>query len=135
MNTLGTDATRRTTKNRRREERNKARGKKGSVYEKDYLEASMTRLFVRINSVHDEAERLVEALFRRRMRERAMAVQFAFCELTGICNDCRQTLSQDLAPSEMNGSPGKIGLQDAQIKTAVLELPVIQSFARLAMLK
>ena len=35
--TLGTDVTRRSSKNRRREERKRARGKKGSVYEEEYL--------------------------------------------------------------------------------------------------
>ena len=67
--TVGTSATRRTSKNRRREERKRARGKKGSVYEEEYLVNSVERLIQRVNDVGEEVSRLVDGLFRRRMRE------------------------------------------------------------------
>ena len=42
--TLATNASRQTSKNRRREERKRARGKKGTVYEEEYLTNSLERL-------------------------------------------------------------------------------------------
>ena len=72
--TLATNTTRRTGKNARREERKRARGKKGSVYEEEYLVASVGRLVERLNSSAEDAGRLVQGLLRRGMRERAAAV-------------------------------------------------------------
>ncbi|EPS37147.1 hypothetical protein H072_9211 [Dactylellina haptotyla CBS 200.50] len=73
--TLGTSATRRTSKNKRREERKKARGKKGSVYEEEYLINSIGRLIGRLNETQEESYRLMEGLIRRGMRERAESIQ------------------------------------------------------------
>lgn len=86
--TVGTDATRRTSKNRRREERKRARGKKGSVYEEEYLVNSVGRLVDRINDVREEVERLVVGLMRRGMRERAGAVEDAMVEVVELCRGC-----------------------------------------------
>lgn len=83
--TLATNATRQTSKNRRREERKRARGKKGSVYEEEYLVNSVVRLVERVNSVGDEVSRLISGLMRRRMRERARAVENAMVELIDLC--------------------------------------------------
>lgn len=86
--TLATNATRRSSKNRRREERKRARGKKGSVYEEEYLVASVRRLIERVNTVGDEVERLAIGLTRRGMRERARAIEVGMVELIGICQAC-----------------------------------------------
>lgn len=86
--TLASNATRKTSKNRRREERKRARGKKGSVYEEEYLVNSIGRLIERANSVKEEVERLVEGLMRRGMRERAAAVQAAMGEVVDACRVC-----------------------------------------------
>ncbi len=86
--TLDTQTTRRTSKNRRREERKRARGKKGSVYEEEYLVASLGRLIERVNSVGDEVERLVMGLVRRGMREGALAVEGAMREVVRLCAGC-----------------------------------------------
>ena len=86
--TVGTNATRRTSKNRRREERKRARGKKGSVYEEEYLVNSVGRLIDRINAVNEEVERLVVGLMRRGMRERAAAVETAMVEVVEMCKGC-----------------------------------------------
>ena len=86
MNTAATGVTRRTSKNKRREERKRARGKKGSIYEEDYLVASMGGLFERVNAIaEEEVTSLVYALYRRGMRQRAAAVQTAMVDVTRLC--------------------------------------------------
>ncbi|KAK5165983.1 hypothetical protein LTR04_000926 [Oleoguttula sp. CCFEE 6159] len=92
--TLSTTATRKTSKNRRREERKRARGKKGSVYEEEYLVNSTGRLVERVNSVGEEVARLVEGLMRRKMRERAAAVEAAMREVVGMCKGCLDEVFQ-----------------------------------------
>lgn len=67
VNTAATNATRRTVKNKRRLERKKARGKKGSVYEEDYLISSTTRLVERLSTNRKDIEQLVSALNRTDM--------------------------------------------------------------------
>ncbi|KAF2461618.1 IKI3 family-domain-containing protein [Lineolata rhizophorae] len=79
---------RRTAKHRRKEERKRARGKPGSVYEEEYLVASVGRLIERVNSVGDEAGRVVEGLVRRGMRERAEAAARGWREVVGLCEGC-----------------------------------------------
>lgn len=86
--TLATNATRRSSKNRRREERKRARGKKGSVYEEEYLVASVRRLIERVNTVEDEVRRLVAGLMRRGMRELAKAVEGGMMEVVSLCQGC-----------------------------------------------
>ncbi|KAI9671737.1 MAG: hypothetical protein M1831_003265 [Alyxoria varia] len=49
--TLGTNTSRRSSKKRRAEERKRAKGKKGSVYEEEYLVASIGRLVERVNGL------------------------------------------------------------------------------------
>lgn len=88
MGTAGTGVSRATSKNRKREERKRARGKKGSVYEEEYLVASVGRLATRVQSVRGEVGRLVEGLVRRGMWERARAVEGAMAEVVGICKAC-----------------------------------------------
>ena len=83
--TLATDATRKTSRNRRREERKRARGKKGTVYEEEYLVNSVARLVERLNSVLEDVSRLVDGLMRRAMRERALAVDTAMREVSDVC--------------------------------------------------
>ncbi|EMC97050.1 hypothetical protein BAUCODRAFT_46874, partial [Baudoinia panamericana UAMH 10762] len=83
--TLATNATRKTSKNRRREERKRARGKKGTVYEEEYLVNSIMRLVERLNSTVEDVQRLVEGLMRRAMRERAVAVETAMQEALEVC--------------------------------------------------
>lgn len=94
--TLGTNATRRTSKNRRKEERKRARGKKGSVYEEEYLVNSVARLIERVNGVNGQVERLVGGLMRRGMRERAWAVEDAMVEVVGLCRECVGEVFKDV---------------------------------------
>ena len=60
----GTQYTHQTSKTRRREERKRARGKPGSVYEEEYLVASVGRLVAKVNGMGGEVERVVEGLVR-----------------------------------------------------------------------
>ncbi|KAJ5889926.1 hypothetical protein N7504_010736 [Penicillium tannophilum] len=85
-----TSSSRHTSKTRRREERKRAKGKKGTVYEEEYLVNSIRRLMERVNSAVNEAEALVDALLRRGMRERAAAVEKALEDVLKMCADCRE---------------------------------------------
>lgn len=84
-----TNMSRQTSRTRRREERKRARGKKGTVYEEEYLVNSIRRLIERANSTVPEAESLVDALLRRGMRERAAAIEKTLAEVLGMCTECR----------------------------------------------
>jgi len=88
IGTAGTGVSRATSKNRRREERKRARGKKGSVYEEEYLVASVGRLIERVESVRGEVGRLVTGLVRRGMWERARAVEGGLAEVVSMCQAC-----------------------------------------------
>lgn len=76
---------RKTSKTRRKEERKRARGKKGSVYEEEYLVGSVKRLIERVNGVHAEVGRLVEGLRRRAMQDRAENVELLMQEMAKEC--------------------------------------------------
>lgn len=90
---------------RRREEKKRARGRKGTVYEEEYLVGSVRRLLDRVNSAtatststspsasasigggipSGEVRRLIEALVRRGMRDRAVAIETLAVELVREC--------------------------------------------------
>jgi len=89
--TLASNATRKTSKNKRREERKRARGKKGSVYEEEYLVNSVGRLIARVNEMSADVEATVEACLGRMggsMRERGRAVAELMREVVEICQGC-----------------------------------------------
>ncbi|KAH8596498.1 elongator complex protein-like protein 1 [Bisporella sp. PMI_857] len=88
LGTAGTGVSRATSKNRRREERKRARGKKGSVYEEEYLISSIGRLIERVESVRADIDRLVAGLVRRGMWERARAVEGSLADVVAMCQDC-----------------------------------------------
>ncbi|RAH77059.1 killer toxin sensitivity protein [Aspergillus japonicus CBS 114.51] len=85
-----TTSSRHTSKTRRKEERKRARGKKGTVYEEEYLVNSVRRLLERANSTVGEVEALVDALLRRAMRERAAAIEKAMQEVLKLCTESRE---------------------------------------------
>jgi elongator complex protein 1 len=85
-----TNVTRQTSKTRRKEERKRASGKKGTVYEEEYLVNSVRRLIERVNSAVSEAQTLVDALLRRGMRERAAAIEMAMQEVLKQCVEARE---------------------------------------------
>lgn len=145
--TLASNATRKTSKNRRREERKRARGKKGSVYEEEYIVSSIGRLIERASSVSEEVARLVEGLMRRTMRERAAAVENAMAEVMDMCSACipevfqveKATLSPEANDTEAEASGRPAGgdgvfwdsMEEKQRKP---EPPVVKPFKRLTLL-
>jgi elongator complex protein 1 len=86
--TAQTGASRRTSKNRKREERKRARGKKGSIYEEEYLINSIGRMIERLDTIRAETKRLLQGLVRRRMRERAVALQTQMEEILEQLTGC-----------------------------------------------
>lgn len=85
VGTVGSNVSRATSKNRKREEKKRARGRKGTVYEAEYLVNSVRRLVERVESAKGEVERLVFGLMRRGMAERARAIQALADEIVEAC--------------------------------------------------
>jgi elongator complex protein 1 len=104
IGTAGTGVSRATSKNRRREERKRARGKKGSVYEEEYLVASVGRLIERVESVRGEVGRLIAGLVRRGMWERARAVEGSLAEVIGMCQACIPEVFGTQKPVKVEGT-------------------------------
>ncbi|OAP60641.1 hypothetical protein AYL99_05643 [Fonsecaea erecta] len=88
--TVASNVSRKTSKTKRREERKRARGKKGSVYEEEYLVASVGRLIDRVNGLHEEVGRLLAGLLRRGMREQARQVDENMTEISQACGRARE---------------------------------------------
>ncbi|KAH3683919.1 hypothetical protein WICPIJ_005119 [Wickerhamomyces pijperi] len=86
--TAATGVSRRTIKNKKREERKKARGKKGTIYEEEYLIRSVGRLIERLEQTKPEALRLIEALIRGNRREQAREIQSKFKSLVAELEGC-----------------------------------------------
>ena len=87
--TVASNVSRKTSKTKRKEERKRARGKKGSVYEEEYLVASVGRLIERVNGVHDEVRRLSMGLIRSGMREQAERVADVMMEIVQGCEKAK----------------------------------------------
>ncbi|KAI1281814.1 IKI3 family-domain-containing protein [Xylaria sp. FL0933] len=85
VGTLGTGVSRATSKNRRREEKKRARGRKGTVYEEEYLVNSVRRLVERLETTRPDIDRLVAALVRRSMVDRARAIETLASEVVDAC--------------------------------------------------
>lgn len=81
-------SSRKTSKTRRREQRTRAKGKKGTVYEEEYLVNSVRRLIEKVNGTVEEVETLVLAMLRRGMRERAALVERNMDEVLTMCRNC-----------------------------------------------
>lgn len=155
--TVATGASRRTSKKARLEERKRARGKKGSVYEEEYLVNSVGRLVERANGLGEEVGRLVMGLVRRGMRERAIAVERSMSEVVQACRDAVEEVFGDEsegkdAVERKGAEAGKYGLGmgggggerppggdgvlwDALAQSRVKrEKPVVKGFERVAVL-
>lgn len=107
--TAQTGVSRRTTKNRRRAERKKARGKKGTIYEEDYLLGSITRLINRVSETRPELQGLVDALCRRNMRIYVTQLVQSFDALIEALrqnlDDIFDVKDEDLQRFDENGDP------------------------------
>ncbi|KAG7142105.1 Elongator complex protein 1 like [Verticillium longisporum] len=111
VGTVGTGVSRATSKNRRREEKKRARGRKGTVYEEEYLVASVRRLVERIESVKAEVTALVFALVRRDMGERARAIEALMGE---VVEGCRVAVAEVFVPL-----PGQVAEEQPEDHVAV----------------
>ncbi|POR35688.1 Elongator complex protein 1 [Tolypocladium paradoxum] len=107
VGTAGTGVSRATSKNRRREEKKRARGRKGTVYEEEYLVSSVRRLVERVAATGAEVERLVFALVRRGMAERARAAEALMADVVGACE---RAVAEVFAPAQ--GEEQKEGDED-----------------------
>lgn len=158
LGSVATDATRKTSKNRKKEERKRARGKKGTVYEEEYLVNSIERLIERLNVSGEEVGKLVEGLMRRSMRERALAVEKGFVEVQEMVQACLEEVfgeAQQISSSgggggggdEQHDQPGQDGMGPEMHRPwggeGVLfealtakrkEAPVVRRFERLGLL-
>ncbi|KAK0706398.1 IKI3 family-domain-containing protein [Lasiosphaeria miniovina] len=85
VGTVGSNVSRATSKNRKREEKKRARGRKGTVYEEEYLVNSVRRLVERVEASKAEVERLVFGLARRNMAERARTVEDLVAQVVDAC--------------------------------------------------
>jgi elongator complex protein 1 len=148
--TGGTAMTRRTSKTRRREERKRAAGRKGTVYEEEYLVNSVRRLIERVNSTFDESSALIQGLLRRGMRERAVAVEKALQEVLGMCSSSAQEVfeqeeeqKQPQQGQENGDGAGEEQMQAAGGDAVLLEslyggqkrpAPILKQFTKLALL-
>jgi elongator complex protein 1 len=141
--TINTQTSRRSSKNRRREERKRARGRKGSVYEEEYLVNSLRRLVERINAVNEDVGRLVDGLMRRTMREQARTVQNAMTEVVGLCNGL---LAEVFGPKDVESGEQKSDQRNADLLNGDFEatrlgtelekaaMPIVTKFELLTML-
>jgi elongator complex protein 1 len=144
IGTAGTGVSRATSKNRRREDRKRARGKKGSVYEEEYLIASVGRLIDRVESVRGEVGRLVTGLVRRGMWERAKAIEGALAEVVSMCQACLPEVfgtnnpTQADAPLDENGcrpiGANAVLQESIEASWKRKEPPLIATFERLSLL-
>jgi len=143
IGTAGTGVSRATSKNRRREERKRARGKKGSVYEEEYLVASVGRLIERVESVRGEVGRLIAGLVRRGMWERARAIEGSLAEVVGMCQACipevfgtqEPVKVEETAEGEYRPSGADAVLQESIEATwKKKEPPIVAVFEKLSLL-
>lgn len=111
VGTLGSNVSRATSKNRKREEKKRARGRKGTVYEAEYLVNSVRRLVERVESTKTEIERLVFGLMRRGMAERARAVEALAEEVVETCKlAVAEVFGERQQQSEVTGNGGAEGI-------------------------
>ncbi|OAL25592.1 hypothetical protein AYO20_10433 [Fonsecaea nubica] len=107
--TVASNVSRKTSKTKRREERKRARGKKGSVYEEEYLVASVGRLIDRVNGLHEEVGRLLVGLSRRGMREQARQVNDNMKE---ICRACERAREDVWEVAKTNPEDGQVQVEE-----------------------
>ncbi|CAD6505212.1 BgTH12-00706 [Blumeria graminis f. sp. triticale] len=147
VGTCGTGVSRATSKNRKREERKRARGKKGSVYEQEYLVQSVKRLIERVESNRGDIGRLVEGLIRRKMLEQARAIEGALGDLIemfkSVINDVfdESCKTKDSSQAPVDGyGPGMTRGGDAVLQESLSatferkEIPIISPFEKISLL-
>ncbi|KAI0194858.1 IKI3 family protein [Xylaria flabelliformis] len=149
VGTLGTGVSRATSKNRRREEKKRARGRKGTVYEEEYLVNSVQRLVERVETTRPDIDRLLAGLVRRDMVERARALETLAAEVVEACLRAVKEVFPGAGGKEEKKEDGDAGAGEEEWRPvgadAVLaetleaawrkqEPPVIKAFERLSLL-
>lgn len=148
VGTVGTGVSRATSKNRRREEKKRARGRKGTVYEEEYLVNSVRRLIERVSGTKPEVERLVFALVRRNMAERARAAESLMNDVVEAChtaisevfaappdNDDQQQQVEGVGELTWTAKGGDAVLQEwMEGRAKKQEAPVITALQKLTLL-
>lgn len=120
--TVRSDVSRKTSKTKRKEERKRAQGKKGSVYEEEYLVASCGRLIERVNGVHDEVHRLVSGLSRRGLSEQAVKVEEVMQGIQSGCEDARRRVWNEVKEVNIvNGDSGVNGYKPSGADAVLLD--------------
>jgi elongator complex protein 1 len=136
------NASRITSKTRRREERKRAKGKKGSVYEEEYLVNSVKRLVEKVNDVQMEAGRVVEGLLVRGLglRQLAEALDESVKEVTGMCHEASAdvwgvsvSVLADCAKERPSGADGVFW--DSQQGAADQTPPELRAWAAIPLLE
>jgi elongator complex protein 1 len=111
VGTVGSNVSRATSKNRKREEKKRARGRKGTVYEEEYLVNSVRRLVERVEGAKAEVERLVFGLVRRGMAERARAVEEL---MATVVEGCRKAVGEVWGEARLQEGGGEgVGEEEA----------------------
>lgn len=85
--TAKSGASRKTSKNRKREEHKRAKGRKGTVYEEEYLIRSVGRMVKRMDQTEGDAEALIEGLVRRGRMEQAHQLQQSWVGLVAFLKE------------------------------------------------
>ncbi|KAI8715726.1 Elongator complex protein 1 [Fusarium sp. LHS14.1] len=144
VGTAGTGVSRATSKNRRREEKKRARGRKGTVYEEEYLVNSIRRLIERVSATTPDVERLVFALVRRNMPERARAAEALMADVSEACATAVAEVfnspeGEDKKPEQeepaWQATGGEAVLQDFVLgRGKKLEPPVVTGLSKLTLL-
>ncbi|EGD93877.1 IKI3 family protein [Trichophyton tonsurans CBS 112818] len=146
--TGGSSTSRASSRMRKREERRRAKGKKGTVYEEEYLVNSVRRLIEKVNSSIEEVEALVQGMLRRGMRERAAVVEKNLDEVLGMCRDCLSDVfetpaetnsdvqdKEDEPPAGAISSGERVYLESMEaLKGKGREPPVVKAFKKLSLL-
>ncbi|OAA67232.1 IKI3 family protein [Niveomyces insectorum RCEF 264] len=125
----------------KREEKKRARGRKGTVYEQEYLVNSVRRLVERVERARPEVHRLVAGLARRNMAERARAIEGLMAELIEACQAAIDEVWQPDTVAGPVGMPsGAVAsVNDNQEVSGMEQVPaeappVIAAFERLSLL-
>ena len=141
VGTVGTGVSRATSKNRKREEKKRARGRKGTVYEEEYLVNSVRRLIERVEATKPDVERLVFALVRRKMPERARAAEALMAEVAEACTKAvaevfpQEKKEEEEQGAEYQATGGLAVLQDfVDGMGKKLEAPTVTKMQKLTLL-
>lgn len=78
VSSQGSARTRKTSKLRRKEERKRARGKKGTVFEEEYIVNSLKKLYEKASNLQNDFGNLIRALVPFEYVEEARAIQEKF---------------------------------------------------------